>query len=123
MDANIGRVLDWLEANKLRQNTLIIFTSDNGMNMGHHGIYGKGNGTFPPNMFDTSVKVPTLISQPGAVPEGVVCEDLLSHYDIMPTILDYMGLTHAQGRGFTGAEFYQFATRAKFGGAGTCGGI
>ena len=58
MDANVGRLLDWLEANGLRENTLIAFTSDNGMNMGHHGIYGKGNGTYPPNMFDTSVKVP-----------------------------------------------------------------
>ena len=55
---------DWLEAHGLREDTLIIFSGDNGMNMGHHGIYGKGNGTFPMNMFDTSVKVPVLISRP-----------------------------------------------------------
>ena len=48
MDTNVGRLLDWLEENGLREDTLVIFTSDNGMNMGHHGIYGKGNGTFPP---------------------------------------------------------------------------
>ena len=58
MDRNIGRLLDWLEENGLRENTLVVFNSDNGMNMGHHGIWGKGNGTYPPNMFDTSVKVP-----------------------------------------------------------------
>ena len=56
----------------LADDTLVIFTSDNGMNMGHHGIYGKGNGTFPQNMYDTSVKVPALLSRPGHVPEGVV---------------------------------------------------
>lgn len=56
MDAQIGRLLAWLDERDLRTNTLIIFTSDNGMNMGHHGIFGKGNGTFPQNMFDTSVR-------------------------------------------------------------------
>jgi arylsulfatase A-like enzyme len=91
MDANIGRVLDWLEAQGLRENTLVFFTSDNGMNMGHHGIYGKGNGTFPQNMYDTSVKVPALISRPGHVPQGAVEEGLYSHYDYMPTLLDYLG--------------------------------
>ncbi len=67
MDRNIGRVLDWLEEKGLREDTLIVFTADNGMNMGHHGIYGKGNGTFPQNMYDSSVKVPTLISWPRVV--------------------------------------------------------
>ena len=92
MDANLGRMLDWLEAQGLRENTLVFFTSDNGMNMGHHGIYGKGNGTFPQNMYDTSVKVPALFSRPGHVPEGVVEEGLYSHYDFMPTLLDYLDL-------------------------------
>ncbi len=95
MDTNIGRIIDWLEDHKLRENTLIVFTADNGMSMGHHGIWGKGNGTYPPNMFDTAVKVPTLISRPGHVPQGVVNTDLLSHYDLMPTILDYAGLASA----------------------------
>ena len=93
MDANIGRLIDWLEINDLRQNTLIVFTADNGMSMGHHGIWGKGNGTYPANMFDTAVKVPTLISRPSHIPEGVVSVDLLSHYDLMPTILEYVGVT------------------------------
>ncbi len=92
MDENIGRLIDWLEANDLRENTLIIFTADNGMSMGHHGIWGKGNGTYPANMYDTAVKVPTLMSRPGHVPQGEIERNLLSHYDLMPTILDYLGL-------------------------------
>lgn len=47
MDANIGRIMDKLEAGNLLDDTLIIFTSDNGFNCGHHGVWGKGNGTFP----------------------------------------------------------------------------
>ncbi len=96
MDSNIGRLIDWLEANDLRESTLIIFTSDNGMNMGHHGIWGKGNGTYPPNMFDTSVKVPTLLSMPGRIPTGEVSSDLLSHYDLMPTILEFAGVSPSE---------------------------
>jgi arylsulfatase A-like enzyme len=87
----VGRLLDWLEAHDLRQDTLVLFSSDNGMNMGHHGIFGKGNGTFPANMYDTSVKVPLLVSQPGSVPEGTVDGNLLSHYDLFPTLLEVAG--------------------------------
>lgn len=105
MDANVGRLLDWLEANGLREDTLIIFTSDNGMNMGHHGIYGKGNGTFPPNMFETSVKVPMLISQPGHIPQGQVIESLHSHYDLMPTLLDYLDVPNGDADVLPGQSF------------------
>ncbi len=105
MDRNVGRVVDWLEARGLRENTLIFFTSDNGMNMGHHGLYGKGNASFPLNMYDTSVKVPALLSRPGHVPEGQVCEDLLSHYDFMPTLLDYLGLENADAGSLPGRSF------------------
>ena len=51
MDRNVGRLLDWLDEQHLRDNTLVVFMSDNGMNMGHHGLYGKGNATWPQNMF------------------------------------------------------------------------
>lgn len=105
MDRNVGRLLDWLEAQGLRENTLVFFTSDNGMSMGHHGIWGKGNGTYPPNMYDTAVKVPTLASQPGRLPEDQVCDAMLSHYDIMPTFLDYLGLPHHDAESLPGRSF------------------
>ena len=68
VDRGVGQLLAKLEQLGLRENTLVIFTGDNGMNMGHHGIWGKGNGTFPLNMYDTSVKVPFILSAP-ALPE------------------------------------------------------
>ncbi len=105
MDANLGRLLRWLERNGLRENTLIFFTTDNGMNMGHHGIYGKGNGTFPQNMYDTSVKVPAIISLPGRIPEGVVERGLYSHYDWMPTLLDYLGFENPVASELPGWSF------------------
>jgi arylsulfatase A-like enzyme len=82
-----------LEETGQRENTLVVFMSDNGMNMGHHGVYGKGNATWPQNMFDTSVKVPCIISRPGSVPQGVVEPNLFSQYDWLPTLVEYLGLS------------------------------
>jgi arylsulfatase A-like enzyme len=105
MDTNVGRLLDWLEANRLRENTLIVFTSDNGMNMGHHGVFGKGNATFPMNMFEESIRVPLLVSRPGHVPEGATNVDLLSQYDFLPTLLDYAGVPPPAANDLPGVSF------------------
>ncbi len=91
MDANIGRLIDWLEKNEELEDTLVIFTSDNGMNMGHHGVFGKGNATYPLNMFEESIKVPFIMSHPGCIQAGRTNSDLLSQYDFMPTLLEYVG--------------------------------
>ena len=115
MDRNIGRMIDWLEENNLRSNTLIIFTADNGMNMGHHGIWGKGNGTYPPNMFDTAVKIPALISRPGHVPENSTCDELLSQYDFSPTLLDYVGLKPENTENLPGRSFINLLEGKEFG--------
>lgn len=90
MDRGIGQIVDKLESLGRLENTIIIFSGDNGMNMGHHGIWGKGNGTFPLNLFDTSVKVPVIISWKNHIAckrEGTI----LSHYDLFPTILELAG--------------------------------
>lgn len=103
MDAGIGTLLDALEERRFVDNTLIIFTGDNGMNMGHHGIYGKGNGTYPQNMYDTSVKVPFIATHPERIPAGSVSDALFSHYDFMPTLLDYVGLGEQLPAGLPGS--------------------
>lgn len=105
MDSNVGRLLDWLEAHSLREDTLVVFMGDNGMCMGHHGVYGKGNATAPLNMFEESVKVPCIISHPGRVPAGKVCSELLSQYDFMPTLLDYVGIENPQAETLPGKSF------------------
>lgn len=108
MDENIGRIIDQLEQTGMRENTMICFMSDNGYNCGHHGIWGKGNGTFPQNMFDTSVKVPAIFSQPGRIPQGAVNDELISGYDFMPTILEYAGLPPHGDDSLPGASFLPY---------------
>src|SRR5688500_255748 len=105
MDAAIGKVVDAIERQGLTESTLVIFMSDNGMNCGHHGIWGKGNGTRPQNMYDTSVKVPCIFSQPGRVAAGRTSDALLSGYDVFPTVIDYLGLTHRPQRRQPGRSF------------------
>jgi len=105
MDLEIGRLLDRLEENGLREQTLVVFTSDNGFSCGQHGFWGKGNGTYPPNMYENSVKVPFVISQPGAIEQGVVQREMVSAYDFMPTLLDYAGLPLPTGRNLPGQSF------------------
>ncbi len=92
MDAGIGRILDKLDELNMTEDTLVVFTADNGFSCGHHGFWGKGNATFPLNMYEESVKVPFIVRHPGHIPEGVVCDALVSAYDFMPTLLDYLGL-------------------------------
>lgn len=98
MDAGVGRILQRLEEKGLEEETIVIFTADNGMNMGHHGIWGKGNGTYPPNMYDSSVKVPLIIRVPGNEKKGMVCSNMAAQYDFFPTILELAGCEWKPGK-------------------------
>lgn len=105
MDANIGRIIKKVEELGIKEDTLIIFTSDNGFSCGHHGFWGKGNGTFPINMYDSSVKVPFIASHIGAISENTVCDALVSAYDFMPTLLDYIGIQEYEDETLPGKSF------------------
>lgn len=105
MDAAIGGLLEHLDSLGIREDTLVIFSSDNGFNAGHHGIWGKGNGTFPQNMYDSSVKVPAIFNWPGHIADGVVRDDLLSAYDVAATILELAGLDPAPFETGPGSSF------------------
>lgn len=93
MDSDIGKLMEALKAEGVWEDTIFLFTADNGMSMGHHGIFGKGNGTFPMNLYDTAVKVPMIITYPAGIQGGTVARGLYSHYDLMPTIAGLFGET------------------------------
>lgn len=105
MDDAIGRIMAQLTELGLEEDTVVIFTSDNGFNCGHHGIWGKGNGTFPQNLYDTSVKVPMIVSQPGRIGSGRVVHDLLSAYDVASTLLQLAGLDASEFESGPGQSF------------------
>ncbi len=109
VDRNLGRVLDTLKEQGLEENTIVIFSSDHGYNMGHNGIWHKGNGhwvtkplpevTNPnvprgqrPNMYDTSIQVPTAVRWPGVIEPGTVIDETLTNLDWFPTICAMAGI-------------------------------
>ncbi|MGI5963830.1 MAG: sulfatase [Lawsonibacter sp.] len=113
MDTAIGRILKRLEADGLLENTLVIFSGDNGMSMGHHGIWGKGNGTIPVNMYDSAVKVPGIFCLPGVVQQGVVSKEMVSHYDFYQTILEMADIPVMASEDMPGISFAPLLTGEK----------
>ncbi len=123
VDRNLGRVLGALQDLGLEENTIVIFSSDHGYNMGHNGIWHKGNGhwvTKPPpevtnpnvprgqrpNMYDTSIQVPTAVRWPGVIPPGTVIDETMTNLDWFPTICAMAGIalpedTTLRGRDLT----------------------
>ncbi|MFC4872561.1 sulfatase [Negadavirga shengliensis] len=95
LDNNVGKVLDILEQLNLRRNTLVIFTSDNGgfLGMGQHPHItsnqplrsGKG---YP---YEGGIRVPTIMSWPGVIPQGETRDMPIITMDMMPTVLEYTG--------------------------------
>ena len=104
VDDAVGKLVDILEDYGIRNNTLIIFMSDNGFACGQHGIWGKGNATNPLNLFDTTIKVPCIFNWPAVIRSGIVNDSLVSAYDFMPTLLDLVGikkdLSYLPGKSF-----------------------
>ncbi|MEM7391156.1 MAG: sulfatase [Verrucomicrobiota bacterium] len=95
IDENVGRVIDYLEANGLRENTLLIYSSDQGFYLGEHGWYDKRW------MFEESLKMPLLVSWPGHIEPGTRFEQLVQNIDYAPTFLDVAGASvpeDVQGR-------------------------
>lgn len=105
MDAGIGRILNKIDEMGLSEDTLVVFTADNGFSCGHHGFWGKGNATFPINMYEESVKVPFIARHPGHIPAGTVCDALVSAYDYMPTLLDYLDVKPSDNGNRPGTSF------------------
>lgn len=96
IDAQVGRLLDTLEATGQRQNTIVIFTSDHGEMLGDHGLMLKGC-----RFYEGLVRVPLLFSWPGHFLEGASSDALVELVDIVPTILQSVGVeipAHVQGR-------------------------
>ncbi len=82
VDDNLGRVLGYLEEQKALDNTLILYTSDNGFFVGDHGWYDKRF------MYEPSLRVPLVVRAPGAR-AGQVTAAMAMNIDIAPTVLDY----------------------------------
>ncbi|MCU0247198.1 MAG: sulfatase-like hydrolase/transferase, partial [Bryobacter sp.] len=105
MDHNVGRVLTHLDRMGVRDNTVVVFTADQGHNCGHHGLWGKGNATIPFNMYEESIRVPLIWSHRGRIKPGLRLSRMVSSYDFMPTLLDYVGVAAPEDRHRAGESY------------------
>lgn len=85
MDAQIGRILDSIEATDKADNTWIFFTADHGLAVGQHGLFGKQN------MYDHSVRVPFIVVGPGVTADHKISSPIYLQ-DVMPTTLELAGV-------------------------------
>lgn len=100
IDDNIGRVLDYLDANHLTENTIVIITSDQGFFLGEHGFFDKRF------IYEESVRMPFIMRYPAKIKPRTSNHDLISNIDFAPTLLDFAGINSSetiQGQSFKNA--------------------
>jgi arylsulfatase A-like enzyme len=90
LDAQVGRILQALEASGRAKDTLIVFAADNGLAVGRHGLMGKQN------LYDHSVRVPLVLAGP-SVPKGRRSDALVYLFDLFPTLCDLTGVAIPKG--------------------------
>jgi len=97
VDDNVGRLLDYLDQAGLTEDTLVVYTSDQGFFLGDHGWYDKRF------MYEESLRMPFIIRYPRAIQAGTINDQMILNIDFASTFLDYAGLPipdHFQGRSF-----------------------
>lgn len=90
LDEKIGEIIHSLKENGLYDNTIIVYTADNGLAIGSHGLLGKQN------LYEHSTKVPLIITGPG-IPQGKVSDALVHLFDIYPTLAELSSLPAPDG--------------------------
>ena len=86
VDDNIGRVLDYLKAHGLEENTIVIYSSDQGFFLGEHGFFDKRF------MYEEALHMPFVIRYPKVIEPDTVLEDIVTNIDFAPTLLDMAGI-------------------------------
>ncbi|MGH8193747.1 MAG: sulfatase family protein [Woeseiaceae bacterium] len=99
IDESVGAILDYLEREGLADNTLVVYTSDQGFYLGEHGWFDKRF------MYEESLRTPLLMKLPGRIPAGSTSSAMVQNIDYAPTILEFAGVeipAEIQGRSLAG---------------------
>ena len=86
VDDGVGDILDYLEENGLAENTIVVYTSDQGFYLGEHGWFDKRF------MYEESFRTPLLMRYPKEIKAGTVIDKMVQNLDFAPTFLDYAGV-------------------------------
>jgi arylsulfatase A-like enzyme len=91
VDEGVGQILDYLEESGLADNTIVIYTSDQGFYLGEHGWFDKRF------IYEESLRTPLLMQFPGRIPAGTSQDELVQNIDLAPTLLEYAGVPAFEG--------------------------
>ena len=86
VDDGVGEILDYLDENGLTENTIVVYTSDQGFYLGEHGWFDKRF------MYEESFRTPLLMKYPKEIKPGTVIDKMVQNLDFAPTFLDYAGV-------------------------------
>ena len=87
IDEAVGRIM------QAAPDAMIVFTTDHGLSLGHHGFWGHGAGTYPSNLHHAAHSIPLIIQHSGHVPSGQVEQRHISNTDLFSTLVTYAGGT------------------------------
>ena len=85
VDESVGKLLEWLDTHGLRENTVVIYSSDQGFFLGDHGLFDKRF------MYEASIRMPVLVRWPSHIPPGTTSSALVTNCDFAETFLDLAG--------------------------------
>ena len=86
VDENVGRILDYLDEKELADNTIVVYTSDQGFYLGEHGWFDKRF------MYEESLSMPLMMRYPKEIKAGQVSDKIVLNLDFAPTFLDFAGV-------------------------------
>lgn len=112
LDDQIPVLLRKLQERGLRDNTLVVFTGDNGYLLGRHGLWSKGEASYPYNMYEEVMAVPMIWSWPGKVPPESYVPELVSFYDLLPSICEVTG-ANVPAKNLCGRSYAPLAKRQR----------
>jgi arylsulfatase A-like enzyme len=110
LDDQVGALMSALQRMGLRENTLVIFTGDNGFLLGRHGLWSKGHASDPINMYEEVVKTPMIWSWWGKIPAQATRPELISFYDFLPSVCEAAGIAMPANRNLCGRSYLALAT-------------
>jgi arylsulfatase A-like enzyme len=93
VDDGVGAIIEALRRHDLERNTLVILAADQGWSGGQHGLWGMGDHTRPLHAFDGTMHIPLIFCQPDHIQAARTCDLMVSNYDFLPTLLDYLGMS------------------------------
>lgn len=115
LDEQVGRLRRKLFQKGFAEDTVFIFTGDNGYLLGRHGLWSKGLASDPINMYEEVMQVPMLWSWAGKTPVESVRPELISFYDFLPTVCEMAGVVPPATQKLCGRSYLPLVTNSRLG--------